>query len=87
MAVFWPHFVVASDAPGPDQSNSPNHGGGGQNVLHEDGSVLFVVDHLEGGTNDDFFRNANNEVGPRTGPDDSSIPPTHIRIRVTIHFR
>jgi hypothetical protein len=81
------HFVVASDAPGPDQSNSPNHGGAGQNVLHEDGSVVFLLDHRPAGNNDDFFRNAKGEIGPGTGPDDAVIPPTHIHIRVIIHFR
>lgn len=82
-----PHFVVASDAPGSDQSNSPNHGGTGQNVLHEDGSVIFFVDHQPEKNGDDFFRNSNGNIGPGTHPDDSVIPPTHFVIRVIIQIR
>jgi hypothetical protein len=81
------HFVVASDAPGPGQSNSPNHGGTGQNVVREDGSTAFLIHHRPETSDDDFFLNANNTVGPGTHSEDSVIFPMHYRIRVVIHLR
>ena len=37
------NFAVAGDKPGPNGTNSPNHGGTGQHVLHDDGSVGFQL--------------------------------------------
>jgi hypothetical protein len=82
-----PHFVVASDAPGPGQSNSPNHGGAGQNVLYEDGRTGFFAHHQPETSGDDFFVNANGVVGPGANENDSVIFPTHYRVLVIIHLR
>lgn len=50
---------LMSDAPPPegDPGNSPNHGGAGQNVLFQDGSVKFVKSRNVGLGGDDIFLN------------------------------
>jgi hypothetical protein len=64
-------FAVMSDAPGPGGTNSPNHGGGGQNVLYDDNHVRF-----QNGTQvgpDDIFRNARGQIAPGAHSNDAVI--------------
>jgi hypothetical protein len=71
-------FPLASDLPGNDHSNhptnSPNHGGSGQNVLFEDGHVEYL-NSSKTASGDDIFRNADGEVAPGTNENDSVIVP------------
>ena len=64
-------FAVMSDAPGRGGTNSPNHGGGGQNVLYDDSHV-----HFQNGTQigpDDIFHNARGEIAPGAHSNDAVI--------------
>ncbi len=74
-----PFFAIVSDPPGPGPSNSPNHGGDGQNVLFEDGHVKYLLDRRPDHEDDDIFRNSNGEVAPGSHPNDSVIVPGHVR--------
>ncbi len=72
------NFALSSDMPGKSPSdkpsNSPNHGGNGQNVLFEDGHVSYLnSSKTDGG--EDIFRNADGEVGPGVDRDDAVIVP------------
>jgi hypothetical protein len=73
-----PSFAVASDAPGEHAANSPNHGGQGQNVLFEDGSVKYLTTSRTA-NGDDIFRNAHNQLGPGDNIDDAVIAPAYYR--------
>ncbi|MCC7086987.1 MAG: hypothetical protein IT427_18460 [Pirellulales bacterium] len=77
------HFAVGSDPPGPGASNSLNHGGQGQNVLFEDGSVKFVTS-VHPFKDDDIFSNGHGNVAPGTGENDSVIVPGHFLIRIRV---
>lgn len=72
-------FAVASDTPGPNGSNSPNHGGTGQNVLFDDGRVRFLKTPQASPSEDNIFNNAHQEVAPGLNPDDAVIVPSQVR--------
>ena len=73
-----PQFAVIADAPNLDRPDrqSLNHGGLGQNVLCEDGSVRFVSGSRLGG--DDIFCNDHGEIAAGTHLDDAVIAPSPI---------
>ncbi len=56
-------FVIASDLPGEHAANSPNHGGRGQNVVFEDGSVAHLPSAVTAG-GDNIFLNDMGQVAP-----------------------
>jgi len=56
-------FALAADVnPGARSTNSPNHGGDGQNVLFADGHVEFARTPHVGIANDNIFANKRGEV-------------------------
>lgn len=71
-------FAVMADAPGEGPTNSPNHGGEGQNVLYEDCHVEYLkgCHDCEG---QDIFRNDLGKVAPGTHADDSVIVPGYMK--------
>jgi hypothetical protein len=70
------HFAIMSDVPsGLPERQSLNHGGRGQNVLFEDGRVMFVPRPRIDTSPDDFFINDRGLVGPGLHLDDSVIGP------------
>jgi len=71
------NFAVAADPPGSGPSNSPNHGGDGQNVLFEDGHYKYLNSPRV--NDDDIFQNARNEVAPGVHANDAVIVPSQIR--------
>jgi hypothetical protein len=71
-------FALAADSPGEGATNSPNHGGDGQNVLFEDGHVKYLNTRRPD-TDDDIFKNDHGVVGPGVHADDSVIVPSHVR--------
>jgi hypothetical protein len=73
-----PEFAVASDLPGENAANSPNHAGRGQNVLFEDGHVKHLSSAMTG-AGDNIFLNGNNEVGPGIDENDAVIAPANYR--------
>jgi hypothetical protein len=52
---------------------SNNHGGCGQNVCHEDGSVRYVTICITPGCKDNFYRNDSGQVAPGEHENDSVI--------------
>ena len=72
-----PTFALMSDSPHIDsvglQTNSDNHGGGGQNVLFEDGHVKFLRSCRQLGLGDDYFHNEEGDVAAGTHLDDAVI--------------
>jgi hypothetical protein len=72
-------FAVVSDAPGKNGTNSPNHGGTGQNVLWDDGHVSFMNSPQSGPDADDIFSNAHHEVAPGLDPNDAVIVRSQVR--------
>jgi len=52
---------------------SGNHGGNGQNVLFEDGRVLYLTTCRIDGASEDFFRNDKEKVAPGLHADDSVV--------------
>jgi hypothetical protein len=52
---------------------SGNHGGNGQNVLFEDGRVLYLTTSRIDGASEDFFRNDENRFAPGVHADDSVV--------------
>jgi len=71
-----PQFAVMADAPSLDRPDrqSLNHGGLGQNVLREDGSVTFISGSRLG--DDDIFCNDNGEIAAGTHLNDAVIAPS-----------
>jgi len=65
------NFAVISDAPGRGGTNSPNHGGGGQNVLYDDDHVQLLNGTQVG--SDDIFHNARGEIAPGKHANDAVI--------------
>ncbi len=70
-------FPLLSDRPPRDQGpgNSPNHGGTGQNVLFQDGSVKFMTNrslNFDG----DIFRNKAGKIEAGSDPDDTVLGPS-----------
>jgi hypothetical protein len=72
-------FAVASDSPGKNGANSPNHGGTGQNVLFDDGHVDFIKSTQASPDDDNIFSNAHHEVAPGLNPNDAVIVPSQVR--------
>ncbi len=68
-------FALMADAPGLARSRlqTDNHGGKGQNVLFEDGSLRFVATPKPNDLFDDFFRNDNGEIAAGLHRADSVI--------------
>jgi len=68
------NFAIMSDSPSdrPDHQ-SENHGGRGQNVLFENGSVKFVTQSKPEGSNDDIFTNDAGQVAAGLQQNDSVI--------------
>ena len=69
------NFAIMSDSPNPNAPNlqSSNHGGRGQNVLFENGSVQFLTSTKALGSNDDIFTNDDGHVAAGLNPNDSVI--------------
>lgn len=63
-------------------SNSPNHGGAGQNALYNDGSVKFLRHPEECPGCDNLFMNWGNRVGPGWGENDLVFGPSDSRLNV-----
>jgi hypothetical protein len=55
-------FALVSDVPSEDCSSSPNHSFRGQNVLLEDGHVVFLKSCRLDGSTDDIFTNDDGKV-------------------------
>jgi hypothetical protein len=68
------NFAIMSDAPSdrPDHQ-SENHGGWGQNVLFENGSVKFVTSSKPNDTSDDIFQNDAGQVAAGLHKNDAVI--------------
>jgi hypothetical protein len=68
------NFAIMSDSPSerPDHQ-SLNHGGLGQNVLFENGSVKFVTKSKPDGSADDIFTNDAGHVAAGLQPNDSVV--------------
>jgi hypothetical protein len=64
---------LMADCPGPDvqAGNSLNHGGGGQNVLFQDGHVMFLS--TRGINGDDFYLNKHRQVAAGVDQQDSVL--------------
>lgn len=71
------HFALVADSPCQSYGDrqSSNHGGRGQNVLFEDGHVVFKPEcrFSEGSRADDIFRNDEGQVAAGTHVNDSVI--------------
>ncbi len=72
------HFAVASDAPGPNGTNSVNHGGRGQNVLFDDQHVQFLKTTQASPDDESIFSNANHEVAPGLNANDAVIVQSQV---------
>ena len=70
-------FPLLSDRPPRDQGpgNSPNHGGSGQNVLFQDGSVRFLKDRSVK-FDDDIFRNKAGKIEAGSDANDAVLGPS-----------
>ena len=70
-------FVLMADAFDQDRDAasgcSSNHGGSGQNVLFEDGRVLYLTTSRIDGASEDFFRNDKNAISAGLHADDSVV--------------
>jgi hypothetical protein len=66
------------DAPSRDNlaATSPHHGGGGQNVLYDDGHVGFVVGHYVPAWGDHFFLNNDNQPAAGSHERDAVMLPS-----------
>jgi hypothetical protein len=69
------NFAIMSDAPNMNAANfqSTNHGGRGQNVLFENGSVQFVTTTKPLGSQDDIFTNDEGKVAAGLNSNDSVL--------------
>jgi hypothetical protein len=72
-----PTFAILADNPCPEDPDrhSRNHGGCGQNVLFEDGHVVYLDRCLPDGSDDHIFKNADGLVAPGVHANDSVIVP------------
>lgn len=70
-----PQFALMADSPNPllPGYQSLNHGGRGQNVLFEDGHVIFMTTPRPAELGDDFFVNDTGLVAAGNHPNDSVI--------------
>jgi hypothetical protein len=66
-------FALAADVPADDLNSSPNHGRAGQNVLLEDGHVIYLCTRRLEGSGDDIFQNDLGEVAAGCHADDSVV--------------
>jgi hypothetical protein len=73
-------FAVISDNPGPNGTNSPNHGGRGTNVLWDDFHTSFLTSPEVGPNGDNIFINDNHEVAPGLTPNDAVVVPGQTRL-------
>ncbi len=64
---------LMADAPPPEAGNSRNHGGGGQNVLFQDGRVQFTTLRKIGVDGDDIFLNQDSKVAAGRGKYDTVL--------------
>ena len=71
-------FAIVADAPSPDQPGhqSRNHGGRGQNVLFEDGHVVFLTCSKPNDSADDIFVNDAGLVAAGLHENDAVIGPS-----------
>jgi hypothetical protein len=76
-----PRFAVGADKPGPDGTNSPNHGGTGQHVLHDDGNVGFQTTPGSDEHGDNIYKNFKGEVAPGLSSEDAVIAPNGTRTK------
>ncbi|MGD9126517.1 MAG: hypothetical protein PVH19_03980, partial [Planctomycetia bacterium] len=67
-----PYFAVLSDSPG-DAEQGSHHGGRGQNVLFEDGHVMFITKACAAGGRDNLFRNDADQIAAGLHPNDIVI--------------
>jgi len=73
------NFAVAADKPGPGGANSPNHGGTGQHVLHDNGQVGFQTTPGSDEQDDNIYRNLHGQIAPGLHPNDAVIAPSETR--------
>jgi hypothetical protein len=71
-------FALMADAPSPTAPDhrSLNHGGQGQNVLFEDGHVLYLTCSRLCESGDDFFTNDDGQIDAGTSLNDAVIVPS-----------
>jgi prepilin-type processing-associated H-X9-DG protein len=62
--------------------NSPNHGGGGQNVLHADGHVSWLHNRFRSQADPDIFLNHNQRPAPGLHPEDAVLLPSGFTVKV-----
>ena len=62
----------------PSALNSPNHGGGGQNVLFEDGHTEWITLCVAGHSGDNIFLNRHGRVGAGIGPHDAVLAASDV---------
>jgi hypothetical protein len=68
--------IMADHRPLPEiGSNSPNHGGAGQNVLYIGGNVKWHTTPWAGCPDDDIYLNRNGKVAPGVDCDDAVLAP------------
>jgi hypothetical protein len=70
------HFAVAADRPGKNGTNSPNHGGRGQDVLFDDGHVQWLTTPEIGADGDNIFVNGNHLIEAGIHSNDAVIAPS-----------
>jgi hypothetical protein len=66
-------FALAADVPADDLTSSPNHGRCGQNVLLEDGHVVYLSTRRLEGSGDDIFENDLGQVAAGCHANDSVV--------------
>lgn len=72
------NFAIMADSPGCELTRhiSSNHGGGGQNVLFEDGHVKLLHNGRDNGQSDDIFVNEQGTVAAGNHQNDAVIGPS-----------
>ncbi|HTQ38369.1 MAG TPA: hypothetical protein VMJ32_05045 [Pirellulales bacterium] len=73
------NMAVFADRPGKNGTNSPNHGSG-QNVLRDDGSVIYLTTPEIGPNADNIYLNRNHEVAPGVDEGDSVIGDSALKL-------
>jgi hypothetical protein len=72
-------FAIMADAPSDlPEHQSLNHGGRGQNVLFEDGHVMFLTTSQPCDSDDDIYSNDHHLVAPGDHCNDSVIAPSDV---------
>ena len=73
-----PRFPILADAPSEQlvRHQSTNHGGCGQNVWCEDGSVMYITGCKSNDSDQDIFANDQGEVAAGLHPEDAVIGPS-----------